>query len=210
MKYTLIPSIIAQSQVELDKRLTKIQSCKPSLIQLDIMDGSLVPHTSLEFDFFFPKRVKAEAHLMIRNPHAWMLKHNASFSSLLVHYESKAHLHDMIKSAHVLKKKIGIALNPETDSEAITQYLTHIDKVLIMTVHPGKYGAPFLPSMLKKIKNMREHAPRLDIEVDGGLTPATLAQCKLAGANQFVVGSFLQGARDIKKAWATLQKVIKK
>lgn len=209
MKYTLIPAIIAHSQDELDKRITKINPLKPSSIQLDVMDGTFVPHTSFEFDFNVPKKYKSEAHLMIRDPHAWMLAHAHKVNQLLVHYESKAHLHDILKSARVLKKKIGIALNPETPVESLVQYIPYIDKILIMTVTPGAYGSRFLPKTLEKIKEIRTHNKKIDIEVDGGITPVTLAQCKKAGANQFVVGSYLQNARDIKKAWKELQTALK-
>ncbi len=209
MKYLLIPALIAHSQEELDTRLKKISVLKPSSLQLDIMDGTFVPHTSLEFDFNVPKKYNPEAHLMVRDPHAWMLAHHAKVPTLLVHYESKVHLHDMIKSAKVLKKKIGLALNPDTPIEAITQYLPYLAKVTLMTVNPGAYGAPFIPAVLEKIKELRVRAPKLDIEVDGGITPGTLARCKEAGANQFVIGSHLQNAKDVKKAWKELRTALK-
>lgn len=207
-KFQIIPSIIARSQKELDERLAKIAAVKPTTIHLDIMDGSFLPHTSLEFEFKIPKSYHPEAHLMIGDPHAWFLHNSTKVASILVHYESKVHLHDLIKSAHILKKKIGIAINPETDIEDLTQYMYHIDKIVLMTVHPGSYGAPFLPTSLLKLKHLRAQAPTLDIEVDGGITPEILAQCKAAGANQFVVGSYLQKTHDIKKAWNELNKAL--
>lgn len=204
MNYTLIPSIIARSQKELDERLKKITPLKPATIHIDIMDGSFLPHVSLEFDFKVPKGFHPEAHLMVSDPHAWFIHNHVKVASILVHYESKVHLHDLIKSVHLLRKRIGIAINPETDTEDLAQYIYHIDKVVLMTAHPGAYGAPFLPASLLKIKHLRTQAPTLDIEVDGGITPETLAQCKAAGANQFVIGSYLQKARDVRKAWKEL------
>lgn len=205
MKYILIPSIIATSQKELETRLKKIPS--RTLVQLDVMDGLFVPHTSLEFEFSLPSRIH-EAHLMVQNPEAWLVHNHAKISSIIVHYESRVHMHNMIKLAKKYKKKIGIALNPESNTEDIRQYLKHIDKVLIMTVHPGKYGSAFIPSTLHKINFLRSIAPKIDIEVDGGVTPATLRACKEAGANQFVVGSFLQKSASPLKAWKELQKEI--
>ncbi len=205
MKYALIPSIIATSQKELEARLKKIPS--RTLVQLDVMDGLFVPHTSLEFEFNLPSHMY-EAHLMVQNPEAWLVHNHAKISSVIAHYESRVHMHNIIKLAKKYKKKIGIALNPESETEDIRQYLKHIDKVLIMTVHPGKYGSAFVPATLHKINFLRTLAPKIDIEVDGGIVPATLKACKEAGANQFVVGSFLQKAPNSLKAWKELQKEI--
>ncbi len=208
MKYIIIPSIIAQSQTELERRIRKITPLKPELVQLDVMDGEFVKHTSLEFDFKIPKSFKLEGHLMLLDPHGWFMKYHAKISSVIVHYESNAHVHDMIKLAKKYRKKVGLAVNPETNVENIAQYLGFIDKVLVMSVHPGKYGASFLPQVLSKIKHLRNLAPKLDIEVDGGITPETLRLCKEAGANQFIVGSFLQNAKDVKRAWKELKKAL--
>ena len=174
-------------------------------MHLDVMDGTFVKRTSLGFPFIVPKSYACEAHLMVRNPKGWLVKNHTQIDSFIVHYESETHLHECIKLAKHYKKKIGVALNPETDDEDSTQYLKLIDKVLIMTVHPGKYGSPFLPEMLEKIQHIRKLAPKLDIEVDGGVTPETLKLCKRVGANQFVVGSYLQNASDIKVAWNKLK-----
>lgn len=206
MKYSIMPSIIAHSQQELRDRIKKISTLSKS-IHLDIMDGEFVPRTSMEFDFILPKSYY-EAHLMVSDPHAWMLAHNKKMNSILVHYESLSHIHDIIKTSSFMKKKIGIALNPETPIEDITQYIKIIDKLLIMTVHPGKYGSEFLPEMLHKITEARKLAPKLDIEVDGGMNPENIMKCKKAGANQFIVGSYLQNASNIKKAWDELNKAL--
>ena len=192
MNYHIIPSIIARSQAELETRLKKILALKPKQVHLDIMDGLFVKRTSLEFDISLPKSTAYEAHLMMRDPHGWFVKNRVSISSAIIHYESKAHIHDFIKLAKKYKKSFGIALNPETPSEDIAQYLGLIDNILVMTVHPGKYGSPFLPSVLNKIKRIRELNKKINIEVDGGITPENLRLCKRAGANQFLSSSYLQ------------------
>lgn len=207
MNNLIIPALIATSQAELEKRLGKIKPLKPKLVQLDVMDGQFVPHTSFEFDFTLPKGTY-EAHLMMQHPEPWFIKNQSHLASIVLHYESQTHLHQLITSARVVCKQVGIALKPETEVESIVQYLKQIDKVLVMTVHPGQYGARFVPETLEKIKKLRKLAPKLDIEVDGGITPETLERCKDAGANQFVVGSFLQDAPDVKNAWKELHERI--
>ena len=204
MKHLIIPSIIAKNQAELATRVAKIKSLKPSFLQLDVMDGNFVKNTSFEFDFTLPKNMKTEAHLMVEHPDGWLNHNHSKISSAVAHYKADTHMHLFIEKCRLIKKKVGIAINPEVPVEAIAQYLNKIDKVLVMAVHPGKYGARFLPEVIGKIKHLRELAPKLDIEVDGGITPDTLARCKQAGANQFVVGSYLQNAKDVKMAWREL------
>lgn len=207
-KYDINPSVIATSQEELDERLARLKPVKPKIIQLDVMDGSFVKNTSLEFEVELPK-ASYEAHLMVSNPHAWITKNSSFASSIIIHYESKIHLEEVISELKRKRKKIGIAINPNTPVEDIVQYIPHVNKVLVMTVNPGQYGSKFLPAMLKKIRELRERYPTLDIQVDGGITPETLTRCRDAGANQFVVGSYLQKAPDVRKAWASLQKAMK-
>lgn len=208
MKYQIIPSIIAHSQQELEERISKLKK-HSKYIHLDIMDGDFVPHTSIEFDFKIPKAIKAEAHLMIEHPKPWLIHNHKKVSCVVAHYKSETHMHDFIKLAKKYKLKVGVAINPEVPAEAITQYIKLIDKILIMTVHPGNYGSPFLPETLNKIKYLRELDPKLNIEVDGGITPNTLKLCKEAGANQFIVGSYLQKSKNINRAWKELNNLIK-
>ncbi len=211
MSFRIVPSIIAHNQAELDKRVAKIKSFSKS-IQLDVMDGEFVKQTSFEFDFKLPKGMKCEVHLMLVKPEGWYLKHKRSIKSVIVHYESNVRLHDFIEMVKRDKKKIGIAINPGTPAEAILQYLKLIDKVLIMTVEPGAYGSKFLSSVLPKITHIRglkalNH--KLDIAVDGGMTPENIERCRMAGANEFIVGSYLQNSKDVKASWKALQNEMK-
>jgi len=203
MEHQIIPSIIANSQRELEERIRKLGK-HSNFIQLDVMDGEFVTQTSLEFDFKLPKGVKAEAHLMVNDPRGWFAKHHTQVTSVIIHYESDVRVHEFIRIARKYRKKIGIGINPSTPSEDIAQYTKLVDKILVMTVKPGKYGASFISEALGKIKYLRGLNPMIDIEVDGGINPETLVLCERAGANQFVVGSYLQKSKDINKAWREL------
>lgn len=205
MKLELVPSLIASSQAELDSRYARIHKLA-STVQLDVMDGLFVPHTSLQFPFAL-KAKDYEAHLMVQDPFAWIHEHNAD--SFIIHYESKVHLHELIKLIRKKKSSVGLAINPKTPVESVSQYLDHIDMVLVMTVQPGAYGGRFLKQTLNKVAFLREKSPGLAIEVDGGITPETLPICKKAGANRFVVGSYLQKAKSVSEAWKKLQNMIK-
>lgn len=73
--------------------------------------------------------------------------------------------------------KVGLALKPGTDLEAIIKFIPHADMVLVMTVEPGFGGQKFMADQMPKVKWLRENYPTLDIEVDGGVGPETIHQC---------------------------------
>jgi ribulose-phosphate 3-epimerase len=191
MKKIIVPAIIAKNQVELDGIFEKI-SDSAVLVQLDIMDGHFVPNHSLDFDFRLPqRRYTYEAHLMVNDPNLWIRSYGAKMDTIIAHFESPSTSLDTIHSIRHFGKKAALALNPETEIEQIAGYLDDLDQVLIMTVNPGFYGSPFLPEVMGKITKLRQIKPELDIEVDGGIKPETIAIVDRAGANLFVSGSYL-------------------
>lgn len=191
----VIPSLIAKSQNELDKRINKVRDVA-ELFQLDIMDNEFVPNHSLNFNFEVPDDLKFEAHLMIKDPDAWVQKHGDKVETILVHAEC---CKDLEATIHNLRgnNKIGIAINPGTLLEVLNGILDKIDQVLIMTVIPGFYGSPFMPEMLDKVRELRELKPDLDIEVDGGMDLDNIILANTAGANMFVSGSYLMLAKNV-------------
>ena len=208
MKKEIIPSIIAKNQKELEERINIVKD-KASVLQLDVMDGKFVAHKSIWFDFKLPKtKCRIEAQLMIKNPEKWIEKNWKKADTIIPSFEGCKNIDDMIYLIRKKGKKVGLGINHETSVKQIEKYLGKIDQVTVMTVHPGKYGAKFLPETLKKVKDLRRLKPKLDIEVDGGITPETIKKAKKAGANRFVVGSFIQKSEDIKKAIQILKKEV--
>ena len=209
MNRIIIPAVIAKTQTELDDRILKVKDYV-NRIQLDIMDGKFVPNTSLDFDFILPAtNIHFEAHLMIENPEDWIEKQGDKADTLLVQIEAAGYPERVIDLAKKRGKKIGFVLNPETSIEAVEPYLEQLDQVLIMTVHPGFYGSPFLPDMLVKIREMRKRQPRLNIEADGGVTVETIGLVNRAGANLFVSGSYIMKAPSVKEAIMNLKRAMK-
>lgn len=208
MKYSILPSIISLTNEDAQKKVKKLLPIT-KVFQLDVMDGEFVKNKSfIEVDLKKLPKASYEAHLMLTNPKPWLEKNMHYLDSVILHYESDVHLHEMIKELKFKDKKVGIAINPDTDVESITQYVKLVDKILIMTVNPGKYGAKFMPEMTNKIKYFRKISSKLDIEVDGGMNIENIRLCKKAGANQFVVGSYLQNSKNLKTAWNKIQKEI--
>jgi ribulose-phosphate 3-epimerase len=204
MKKIIVPAVIAKNQEELDGIFEKISS-NADLVQLDVMDGEFVPNHSLDFDFLLSQEKHMyEAHLMVNDPDKWIETFGTRVDTIIAHYESPGTSLDTIRSIKKLGKTAALALNPETDIERIAEYLDHLDQVLVMTVNPGFYGSPFLPEVMEKITLLRKMKPRLDIEVDGGITPQTIEMVDRAGANLFVSGSYLVKSDNMQERIRTL------
>ncbi len=205
----IVPAIIAKTQNELNENLNKVKDFS-ELAQLDIMDETFVPNSSLDFDFDVSgSNMRFEAHLMINNPMEWIEKNRMKVNTIIVHFESCKNPTDVIRFVKNKGKKIGFALTPETQVNNIEAYLDDIDQLLIMTVNPGFYGSKFLPETMKKISEVRKIKPNLDIEVDGGITPDTIKLVNDAGANMFVSGSYIIKSVNVKESIDTLRNLIR-
>jgi ribulose-phosphate 3-epimerase len=104
--------------------------------------------------------------------------------------------------------RAGIALKPGTDVAAVLPLAPHADMVLVMTVEPGFGGQSFMPAMMEKVRVLRSAFPALDIEVDGGLGPATIGAAAEAGANVIVAGTSIFRASDAADAIRQLRDVV--
>lgn len=205
----IVPAVIAKDQEELNAILQKI-SRNVDLIQLDVMDGKFVPNHSLDFDFELDERHKYEAHLMVESPDLWIETYGKRIDTLIAHFESTLNPARTVRIIKNMGKKAALALNPETGIEQIMDYLEDLDQILIMTVHPGFYGSPFLPKVMDKIAKLRQLKPELDIEVDGGIKPETIAMTDQAGANMFVSGSYLVKTDNMEERVNLLLDVVTK
>ena len=203
----IIPAVIAESQEELTEKINWVKNYA-GIIQLDIMDSIFVPNKSIDFDFKLPRTsCKFEAHLMVKNPDKWVKDNWKKVDKVLIRIESCKNPKELIGFLRANKKQVGFALNPETALARIKDYLDEIDQVLIMTVNPGFYGSKFLPETLEKVRELRRLKPKLNIEVDGGITPETIKSALNAGANYFVSGSYIMNSQNPQEAMENLRKL---
>ncbi len=196
----IAPSVLPADFSRLGDECVALQEAGVDRIQWDVMDGQFVPNLTFGPDVIAACRsavdIPFEAHLMVETPELLLERYvEAGCQLLIVHAESTRHLHRCLGQVREAGARVAVALNPATPVEAVTNVLDLVDMVLIMTVNPGFGGQAYLPSMEAKVAEMRsivlDRRLDVDIEVDGGIAPDTIAGATGAGANVLVAGSAL-------------------
>ncbi|MEM7092514.1 MAG: ribulose-phosphate 3-epimerase [Actinomycetota bacterium] len=197
---SIIPSVLPADFSRLGDEVVALCEAGVDRFQFDVMDGRFVPNLTFGPDVIASVRDRTEkpfeAHLMVLDPDELAHRYvEAGCEMLIVHAEACPHLHRTLGHIRELGARPAVALNPGTPATAIAHVLDLLDMVLVMTVNPGWGGQPYIPTMEPKvaeIKTMVEAGGHdIDIEVDGGIGPATIAGAAAAGANYLVAGSAL-------------------
>ena len=196
----LAPSVLPADWARMGEEVAALEAAGADRIQWDVMDGQFVPNLSFGPDLIAACRPHAsipfEAHLMVLSPDELASRFvDAGCERLIVHAEACRHLHRTLSNIRSLGINAAVALNPATPACAIAQVLDLVDLVLVMTVNPGFGGQTYIPTLAAKISEVRAMCDAsgydIDLEVDGGIGPSTIAHATAAGANVFVAGSAL-------------------
>ncbi|RNI18162.1 ribulose-phosphate 3-epimerase [Flexivirga caeni] len=203
----IAPSILSADFANLERDLQRIANA--DWAHVDVMDNHFVPNLTLGLPIVEAllrvTPIPLDCHLMIDDPDRWAPAYaEAGAHSVTFHIEAA---HDPRKLAADLRAagaRSCMALKPGTPFAPYEELLDVVDMVLVMTVEPGFGGQSFMADQLPKVRQVREAVARrggeILIEVDGGVSAATIEQCAEAGADVFVAGSAVYGAEDAAAA----------
>ena len=212
----IAPSILSADFGQLGNEIKRLEEGGADMIHVDVMDGHFVPNLTIG-----PPVIKAlrnystlpfDVHLMISPVHKYIKDYAESGADIItIHPEATDDLKLSVNLIKKLNKKVGLSLNPDTPIDKIKKFLSSIDLVLIMSVYPGFGGQKFIPSVIDKIKELKnikkKQNMKFDIEVDGGINFDNSKLLIEAGANILVSGTtiFKNNNGNIKKNIETLK-----
>ena len=202
----IAPSILSADFANLERDIQKISTA--DYVHVDVMDGLFVPNITIGIPVVKALRpttaLPLDVHLMIDRPVRYVEKFcdaGADIVTCHVEADTEENTREALAKIHAKGKKAGVVLKPKTPAEAVLPFLDDCDIVLVMTVEPGFGGQSFMADMMPKVAQIRkwidERGLDCELEVDGGVGPATRDACVEAGANVLVAGSAVYGAEDI-------------
>jgi ribulose-phosphate 3-epimerase len=200
MSPLIAPSILAADFANLQKEVEMLNQSEADFIHIDIMDGVFVPNISfgIPVTAAIAKHAKKplDVHLMIINPDQYLEAfRDAGAAIMSVHYEACPHLHRTIQAIKATGAKAGVAINPHTPVELLSELIQDIDLVCVMSVNPGFGGQKFIENTYDKVSRLKELILRKNaatqIEIDGGVNVANAEKLIFAGADVLVAGSFV-------------------
>jgi ribulose-phosphate 3-epimerase len=206
------PSILSADFARLGAQVEEVMDAGARVIHVDIMDGHFVPPITIGplvagaiADQVHAAGGALDVHMMIEMPERQIAEFaKAGADSITFHAEATPHANRTLGAIRELGCLAGIAINPGTPVEAVSELRGLADIVLCMTVNPGWGGQSFIPTSPAKVERLAALVGDAKIEVDGGIEPITAPPIATAGATLFVAGSAIFNAANPAEAYANI------
>jgi ribulose-phosphate 3-epimerase len=213
----IAPSILSADGSRLGEEIAAVEAAGADMIHIDVMDGHFVPNLTIGPGLIASlrktTRLPFDVHLMIERPELYIEAFaQAGADWITVHVEASIHLHRTVAMIREKGLKAGVSLNPATPLSQVEPILPDVDLLLVMTVNPGFGGQKFIEGMLPKIaaarRIIREIAPEVLLEADGGVTPKNIRAIADAGADILVAGASIFGSGNYTETIASMKALL--
>lgn len=208
------PSLLSADFKNLNQEVQAVAQAGAELLHLDVMDGHFAPQITFGPPLIAclnkPKGMEFDAHLMVQNPERIIESFfGIGLDRISIHVESTIHLHRLLSLIKAQGIMPAVTLNPSTSLDTIEWVLDDVGMVLLMTVNPGFSGQKFISTVAPKVELLKERIVKrglqVEIQVDGGVSPANARSLKDAGMDICVAGSAVYGQADYAKAIKALK-----
>jgi ribulose-phosphate 3-epimerase len=207
--FEIAPSILSADFTRLGEEIASVKAGGAKMLHVDVMDGHFVPNITIGLPVVRSIRKATDliidTHLMISEPGRYATEFaKAGADMVSVHVEADPHLQRTLTAIRDAGAKAGIAINPGTPIESLTEVLPYADFVLLMSVNPGFGGQSFIPTMVDKLRRLKQMIadidPAVKIEIDGGIDENNIGEIVSAGAEMIVAGSAVFGKGEPEAA----------